>query len=103
GNGGNISITAKAFLPSQDSTITASSVFGVAGTIAINSPNQDLAAALVALPADLSSPARLAAQCAARLNTDVSSFLVTGRGALPDEPAIVAPPDLDLRPSGAPR
>src|SRR5206468_12965098 len=73
GNGGDISITTNTFIPSQDSTVTASSTFGLAGTVAINSPNQDLAAALVAPPAVIADPARLQELCGVRFNADVSS------------------------------
>ena len=53
GDGGDISVTARGFLASPDSIISASSEFGVAGNIEIASPATDIAGSLVQLPESL--------------------------------------------------
>ncbi len=50
GNGGNITIVAANYLASPDSNLSASSSLGVAGTVVVNAPNNDISAELEAVP-----------------------------------------------------
>ena len=87
GNGGDIAITAEVFLVSPDSVIDASSQFGVSGNIDIFAPDVDIAGSLVTLSGSLLDAAsQLQERCAVKLEEDVSSFVVVGRGGLPVEP-----------------
>ena len=92
GNGGNIEITAQSIFGTEfrdqltpDSDITASSEFGVNGTVEINNLTVAPGAALVALPA---APAdadnQIATSCA---SNDGNQFIASGRGGLPIAPA----------------
>ncbi|HAH98985.1 MAG TPA: hypothetical protein DCO70_06580 [Verrucomicrobiales bacterium] len=84
GQGGYILITANGFLPSIETSVTASSEFGVQGTVEIRSPDTDVGSSLVVLPDKLSSRSvNLAERCALRLQGDVSSFFMNGQGGLP--------------------
>jgi large exoprotein involved in heme utilization and adhesion len=49
GDGGNISIVAEGFLPSRDSVISASSEFGLEGSIGIETPETDVGRGLAVL------------------------------------------------------
>ncbi len=92
GNGGNITIVTDAFLVTPNSQITASSQFGVSGSIAISSPDTDLAGSLARLPgALLDAQTALAQACAAKVQADTSSFVLVGRGGLPIEPGGTLP------------
>ena len=87
GNGGDIAITSEVFLVSPDSLISASSQFGVSGNIDIFAPDVDIAGSLVTLSGSLLDAAsQLQERCAVKLEEDVSSFVVVGRGGLPVEP-----------------
>lgn len=98
GNGGNISIITSYLFQSPDSVISASSQFGLSGTVVIQSQATDLSGGLRALRADyLNLAALLGERCAARLAGRTSSLVLAGRGALPVEPgtplpAVVAQP-----------
>lgn len=91
GAGGNIRITTQGLFGLQfrstltnNNDITASSQFGVSGTVAINNPDVNTSAGLVALadaPIDASQQVLLGC-AAAREN----SFTITGRGGLPEDP-----------------
>ncbi len=84
GHGGYILITADGFLPSIETRITASSEFGVQGTVDIRTPDTDVGSGLVVLPETLvSKNINLAERCALRLAGDVSSFFVNGQGGIP--------------------
>jgi filamentous hemagglutinin family protein len=91
GRGGNIQITTEGifglkFRPqlTRANDITASSQFGINGTVQVNTIGVDPSTGLVALPVDLTDPSRqIATGCAA---SGDSSFVVTGRGGLPDSP-----------------
>jgi filamentous hemagglutinin family protein len=91
GAGGNISITTQglfgaAFREAQtpESDITASSQFGVSGTVAINNPIANTSAGLVELADTPIDPnQQVAVGCAALQG---NSFIVTGRGGLPGDP-----------------
>lgn len=96
GRGGNIDITANSIVgieprdrPTPLSDITASSEFGISGTITLNTPDADPTRGLVALPGDVVDASQQIAQnCAAGNVTteELSEFVVTGRGGLPPNP-----------------
>ncbi|MDZ7961400.1 MAG: filamentous hemagglutinin N-terminal domain-containing protein [Aulosira sp. DedQUE10] len=91
GRGGNVDITATGLFGTgfqqqltPRSDITASSEFGVSGTVSINNPEGDRSSSLVALPDTPNDPQnRIIASCAA---TEGNSFTITGRGGLPTDP-----------------
>ena len=84
GNGGNISIVAEGFLPSRESVISASSEFGLEGSIAIETPETDVGSGLVLLPESLvEAEINLSDRCALMLSGDVSSFFLNGDGGVP--------------------
>lgn len=97
GRGGRVDITAQGvyglrFQPRLTplSDITASSQFGISGTVVLNTPDVDPNRGLVALPTDLTDPAQQISQnCTPGSKTTASSFVATGRGGIPlspDEP-----------------
>ncbi|MGK7892383.1 MAG: filamentous hemagglutinin N-terminal domain-containing protein [Xenococcus sp. (in: cyanobacteria)] len=91
GKGGNINITANGIFGlkfREDETtlsdITASSEFGLEGTVAINNPDVDPTSAIVELPAQVTDPSdKVIAGCAAASG---NSFTITGQGGLPEDP-----------------
>ena len=91
GNGGNIDITSNGILglefraePTPRSDITASSEFGLAGTVIINNPDVDPTSSLVELPSQTTDPSdQVTVGCAAASG---NSFNITGRGGLPEDP-----------------
>ncbi len=91
GRGGNVDINATsifglAFQPQLTpfSDITASSQFGVSGTVSLNTPEVDPGSGLVSLPAQVSDPSdQVIVGCAA---AEGNSFTITGRGGLPENP-----------------
>jgi large exoprotein involved in heme utilization and adhesion len=95
GQGGNIQIATQGLLGLKyrdrltlDNDITASSEFGVSGTVQVNTIGIDPNAGLTALPADIIDPSqKIATGCAARND---SSFVATGRGGVPENPMQVA-------------
>lgn len=90
-NGGNITINSDFFLTSA-SVIDASAPFGLPGTVSVTAPNVDLSGSLVALPSTmLDASALLRPDCGVRLQDDISSFTVMGRGGLPLEPGGFVP------------
>jgi filamentous hemagglutinin family protein len=94
GQGGNITIDTNAIYGLQFqprltpfSDITASSEFGLSGTVAINTLNIDPNRGLVALPLNLSDPSqRIAQDCKPGGTASSSSFVATGRGGIPLSP-----------------
>src|SRR5262249_47255435 len=76
------------FLPDASSVISASSQFGLSGTVNLNSPIRNLSGALVPLKQSYLSGAVLSNQrCAARMaEGQVSTFIVTEHEGLPQEP-----------------
>ena len=100
GNGGNINITTQGIFGFQfrdrltaNSDITASSQFGVNGTVEINNFEIDPSSGLVELPVELTDPSKkIASECSSNTN---SSFVATGRGGIPDNPSQY----LDLNPT----
>jgi large exoprotein involved in heme utilization and adhesion len=87
GQGGTIGITAGTFLADQTSIVSASSQFGLSGTVTIQSPVSNLSGTLATLPQrPLQAHSLLRQSCAAKANGQSSTFLVTGRDRLPAEP-----------------
>ncbi|MEB3210591.1 MAG: filamentous hemagglutinin N-terminal domain-containing protein, partial [Leptolyngbyaceae bacterium] len=104
GNGGNINITAQGILGLQfqptntpNSDITASSQFGLSGTVTLETPDLDPSSGTIELPADLTDASnQVAAECG---TGDDSRFVATGRGGVPPTPEdpISSPIWTDLR------
>lgn len=91
GQGGNITIDTQAILGLQfqpqltpGSDITASSQFGVNGTVQINNPDVDPNASLTELPIDLIDPTQQIRQTCTGITN--SRFVISGRGGMPDNP-----------------
>jgi len=91
GNGGNINITTSGIFGLEfreeltpESDITASSQFGVNGTVEINNISIDPNSGLVELPTELTDPSKqIASGCS---SNNESSFVATGRGGIPHNP-----------------
>ncbi|NEO39931.1 MAG: filamentous hemagglutinin N-terminal domain-containing protein [Moorea sp. SIOASIH] len=83
GNGGNISITTQGLFV-RDRAITASSEFGVDGVISINNPYTP-ANGLIELPTELRDRTQQIAEGCGW--TATSSFYITGRGGIPQDPS----------------
>jgi filamentous hemagglutinin family protein len=87
GNGGNITIFTPLFLADSSSLVSASSQFGLNGTVTIQSPTSNLSGSLGTLPSNPSQAQILLTQrCAALANGQASSFVVAGRDQLPADP-----------------
>lgn len=95
GRGGNIGITTQNLFGIQfrpqatpQSDITASSTFGIDGTVQINTPDIDPSSGLTNLPTDLVDASNQIAQNCRTGGTQVArnEFIITGRGGLPDNP-----------------
>jgi large exoprotein involved in heme utilization and adhesion len=87
GPGGNISITTNLLLPDANSVISASSQFGVNGTVTIQSPNAPGSGQIQPLgKTPLLATTLLNQRCAALAGGEFSSFTVAGRDSLPTEP-----------------
>jgi filamentous hemagglutinin family protein len=91
GAGGNIQINTQGIFGLEnrpqltpESDITASSQFGVSGTVAINNPDVDPGGSLAQLPEDVTDPSQQIATGCSTLQE--SQFVVTGRGGLPPNP-----------------
>jgi filamentous hemagglutinin family protein len=88
GAGGNISITTNLLLQDANSVISASSQFGVNGTVTIQSPNNPAGGKIQPLgKSPLLATSLLNQHCAALADGEFSSFTVTGRNSLPIEPS----------------
>jgi large exoprotein involved in heme utilization and adhesion len=98
GRGGNIQITADAFLADPTSLVSASSALGIQGTVNIQALVTSLSGTLAPLPqAFVSAAALLPARCAARAQGGrYSSLVLGGRGGLPPDPTGVLPSPLVL-------
>ena len=93
-SGGNIRISARAFISSSDTVIDVSVAdkFGVSGNVEIFSPDIDIAGSLAVLPESFTSRAlALQESCAVKLPGDFSSFIVVGKGGIPIEPGGIMP------------
>ncbi len=87
GQGGNINIVAGTFLADQSSIVSASSQFGLSGTVTIQSPVSSLSGTLASLSQQpLQVHPLLTQRCAARADGRMSSLVVSGRDSLPQEP-----------------
>jgi hypothetical protein len=87
GDGGNIHIGTSIFLPSADSTITASSTLGIDGIITFDSPALDpTGELLLPPPAFVDAGAVLAGRCGPRLAGRASSLVVAPRAAVGGAP-----------------
>ena len=83
GNGGNISVSTKGYLSSLESQVSASSEFGLEGSIVIDTPQTDVGSGLIVLPDGLMDiNANIAERCSLRLSSNVSSFFIRGAGGL---------------------
>ena len=99
GPGGNISIRAGSFIATPDSSITASSVQDIVGTIVVESPENDIAGSISQLPQSfLDAGALLPEVCSARHAGEQSSFVVARHGGLAINPDGYIP---TFRPTGA--
>jgi filamentous hemagglutinin family protein len=95
GKGGNVEIMAQDIFGTESrrkntpqSDITASSELGIDGVVKINTPDIDPSRGLVALPTELVDASRLIAHnCSSDGSQVASTFTVTGRGGLPDNPS----------------
>ncbi|MEH2212548.1 S-layer family protein [Nostoc sp.] len=91
GRGGNIQITTQGIFGlkfrnqlTPDSDITASSQFGVSGTVQVNTIGIDPNSGLVELPANVTDPSQqITTGCA---DSEGSRFVATGRGGVPQNP-----------------
>jgi filamentous hemagglutinin family protein len=91
GRGGNVRITTQnifglepRFRQTTSSDITASSEFGISGTITLNTPDVDPSRGVATLPTEVQDTSRLiASTCPA---DEGNSFAITGRGGLPEDP-----------------
>lgn len=87
GPGGNIFITTNLLLTDATSVISASSQFGVNGTVTIQSPNAPISGQIHPLgKAPLLATSLLNQQCASVAGGQFSSFTVGGRNSVPTEP-----------------
>ncbi len=95
GTGGRLDITANGIFGFQvqrqdtpDSDISASSRFGVQGSVTLNTPDVDPSRGLTNLPTEVVDASNQMAQnCRpGRAASEQSSFVVTGRGGLPPNP-----------------
>ncbi len=92
GRGGNISINTSAIFGSQfrpqqtsESDITASSQFGLSGTVAITNPEVETHSLLVELPQNLVDPSQqISSGCDP---SQGNTFTLAGRGGLPENPS----------------
>ncbi|MCC5609220.1 S-layer family protein [Nostoc sp. CHAB 5834] len=91
GRGGNIQITTQGIFGlkfrnqlTPDNDITASSQFGVSGTVQVNTIGVDPNSGLVELPVNVTDPSQqIATGCA---DSEGSRFVATGRGGMPQNP-----------------
>jgi large exoprotein involved in heme utilization and adhesion len=96
GQGGKINITTtgifgfgvrKATPENTTNDIDASSEFGLAGTVTINTPDVDPSRGLIELPANLvDASQQIASGCTPGKRQTNSSFVTTGRGGIPSNP-----------------
>ncbi|MFO0699772.1 MAG: filamentous hemagglutinin N-terminal domain-containing protein [Nitrospira sp.] len=87
GTGGDISITTPVFVADQSSRVDASTPFGLNGRITIQSPTSNLSGTIGQLVSKTSPPqVLLQNRCVALAGGEQSTFLLSGREALPSEP-----------------
>jgi len=101
GPGGNIFITTNLLLPDANSVISASSQFGVNGTVTIQSPNAPISGQIQPLgKTPLLASLLLNQHCASLADGQFSSFTVGGRDSLPTEPGSWLASPLAFGPAG---
>jgi filamentous hemagglutinin family protein len=94
GNGGNINIASQGLLglqvsdrPTLLSDITASSEFGITGTVIITRPDVDPSQGVIEFPTEVVDASNQISQiCANEASGTSSEFVITGRGGLPPAP-----------------
>lgn len=87
GAGGNMTFVTPLFLADSASVVSASSQRGPSGTVTIQSPTSNISGTVGQLTAKPSPPqVLLQNHCVAQAGTGQSTFLLTGRNNLPDEP-----------------
>ena len=99
GTGGNINIIAGTFLADPTSVVSASSQFGLSGSVNIQSPVSSLSNTLATLPQrPLQAQPLLTQRCAGQGNGQLSSLVVAGRDTLPAEPGgwLMSPMDVAI-------
>ncbi len=102
GNGGNIKIVAGNFLKSTGSVVQASSQLGIDGNIQIDSPEIEVDAGLIHLPASFLDASRwVRSACRAQAAGSRSSFIVSQRDGAPMLLGEWLPGDYALPNSGA--
>jgi large exoprotein involved in heme utilization and adhesion len=100
GPGGNITIIADNFLASPSAVLVASSALSTPGTIAIRSPENNLAGSIAQLPRAFVDASRLLrGSCSARREGAPSSFTLAGRGGVPPEADGYLPSSIAAAPS----
>ena len=90
GNGGDISIVARGYLPSGDSVVDASSDDSIDGKIVVRAPDNDLTSEVAALPIELLDTAALVASACGPDAVQGASFQVQRRLAPPLPPDVSA-------------
>jgi filamentous hemagglutinin family protein len=104
GPGGKITINITnggLYLPDANSTVSATSQFGVNGTVTIQSPNDPAGGKIQPLgKSPLLATSLLNQRCAALAGGEFSSFTVAGRDSLPTEPGNWLASPLALGPAG---
>lgn len=87
GSGGNIMITTPLFLTDPRSVVDASSQFGLNGSVTIQSPTSNLSETVGQLASKTNPPqVLLQNRCVALAGGEQSTFILTGRDALPSQP-----------------
>ncbi len=87
GNGGDILITTPVFVADQSSRVDASTPFGLNGRVTIQSPTSNLSGTVGQLVSKTSPPqVLLQNRCVALAGGEQSTFLLSGRDAVPAEP-----------------
>lgn len=102
GAGGNITIVTPVFLADHASMVSASSQFGLSGTVNIQSPTSNLAGTAAVLPSSFrQSPTLFTGRCAARADSQTSSLVLAGRERMPSAPDgwMASPPELPEQPA----
>ncbi|MBF0158943.1 MAG: filamentous hemagglutinin N-terminal domain-containing protein [Magnetococcales bacterium] len=88
GAGGNIEINSQTLLRDIHSSVTASSALGLQGTVNINTPNTNVTDSLTSVPTQFVDISSLGQRSCARRKrgSGGSSFMVKGKGGLPEQP-----------------
>ena len=86
GNGGNISLASQVFLKTPDTMVSASSRFGIQGTVVVYAPLVDVTAGLVTLPEKFLDGESFTAKRCVDNAQEASSLVVKGRDGVPARP-----------------